>query len=139
MLARDPVDVSQTNTDSIATIEVAHQLKRRGVEAKIIIGDSSSRTASPDRGLVSLIARAHHWLEELTGGGVVSISDLASRENMDRSEISRFLPLAFLAPDIVEAILIGRQPVDLTIKKLRRIASVPLGWADQKALLGFAG
>ena len=57
---------------------------------------------------------------------------------MDRNEISRFLPLAFLAPDVVEAILHGRQPVDLTIKKLRRIALVPLGWEDQKALLGFA-
>ena len=68
MLTSDPADVSQTNTDSIATIEIAHQLKRRGVEAKIIIGDSGSRTASHDRGLVSLIARAHHWLEELTGG-----------------------------------------------------------------------
>ncbi len=73
MLASEPVDVSQTNINSIATIEMQHQMKRRGMEAKIIIGDSGSRTVGPDRGLEALIAKGNRWLEELTSGGVVSI------------------------------------------------------------------
>lgn len=56
---------------------------------------------------------------------------------MDRIEISRFLPLALFAPDIVEAILAGTQPVDLTIKKLRRIPALPYAWDEQRSLLGF--
>ncbi len=91
-----------------------------------------------DEGLISLIAKAHRWLEKLGSGEIVSITDLATQENLDRNEISRFLPLAFLAPDIIEAILAGTQPVDLTIKKLRRMAALPDAWEDQRSLLGFA-
>jgi hypothetical protein len=46
------------------------------------------------------------------------------------------LPLAFLAPDIVEAILQGRQPVELTVLRLKRIG-LPLSWVEQRRLLGF--
>ena len=49
---------------------------------------------------------------------------------------SRCLPLAFPAPDIVEAILQGRQPVELTVLRLKRIG-LPLSWVEQRRLLGF--
>ncbi len=137
MLAGDRVSVSHTNTDVIATLDLPHQLKRRGVETKIVLG-GKSRTPHHDEGLISLIAKAHRWLEKLGSGEIVSITDLATQENLDRNEISRFLPLAFLAPDIIEAILAGTQPVDLTIKKLRRMAALPDAWEDQRSLLGFA-
>ncbi|MBE0532630.1 MAG: hypothetical protein IH626_17540 [Rhodospirillales bacterium] len=52
--------------------------------------------------------------------------------------VGRLLPLAFLAPDIVESILAGNQPVDLTAEVLLRRTDLPLAWTDQKALLGFA-
>ena len=139
MLASDQVDASGTNTDVLATLDLPHKLKRRGVEAKIVLGESGSRAPHPDQALIALIAGAHRWLEELGTGNVASITDLAADENMDRNEISRFLPLAFLAPDLVEAILAGKQPVDLTIKKLRRMLVLPYGWEDQRSLLGFAG
>ncbi len=47
------------------------------------------------------------------------------------------MPLAFLAPDIVEAILAGTQPVDLTAETLIKHTELPQAWAEQKALLGF--
>jgi len=47
------------------------------------------------------------------------------------------MPLAFLAPDIVEAILAGTQPADLTTQTLIRRTDLPLNWAEQRALLGF--
>jgi hypothetical protein len=49
------------------------------------------------------------------------------------------LPLAFLAPDIVEAILEGRQPIELTAARMMRIRDLPLSWAEQRQRLGFAG
>jgi hypothetical protein len=47
------------------------------------------------------------------------------------------MPLAFLAPDIVEAILAGTQPVDLTAGTLTRRADLSLSWSEQKSLFGF--
>jgi len=45
--------------------------------------------------------------------------------------------LAFLAPDIVEAILRGRQPIKLTPEKLKRLRNLPKSWEEQRKLLGF--
>jgi site-specific DNA recombinase len=53
------------------------------------------------------------------------------------SSYSHLMPLAFLAPNIVEAILAGGQPADLTAEMLIKRTDLPLDWADQKALLGF--
>ena len=48
------------------------------------------------------------------------------------------IPLAFLAPDIVEAIIEGRQPVELTAARLKRMRHLPASWAEQRRFLGFA-
>jgi hypothetical protein len=47
------------------------------------------------------------------------------------------LPLAALAPDITAAIIEGRQPADLTAKRLRDLPDLPLDWAEQRRMLGF--
>jgi hypothetical protein len=49
------------------------------------------------------------------------------------------LRLSYLAPDIVGAILEGRQPASLTRQKLARLPALPLGWEAQRELLGIAG
>jgi len=64
------------------------------------------------------------------------VRDIARRANRDAGEVSRTLPLAFLAPDIVEAILEGRQPIELTPRQLIR-GILPCGWDDQHRRLGF--
>ncbi len=56
---------------------------------------------------------------------------------MDRSRVGRALQLAFLAPDIVEAILARRQPADLTTGRFNRIGTMPLDWDSQRRRLGF--
>ena len=65
------------------------------------------------------------------------LRELASRYRQDVGEVSRTLPLAFLAPDIVEAVLGGGQPVDLTPRRLLRIGILPLRWEDQRRRLSF--
>ena len=47
------------------------------------------------------------------------------------------IPFAFLAPDIVEAILGGRQPVELTAARLKRVRDLPVSWVEQRHLLDF--
>ena len=73
--------------------------------------------------------RANDWT-----GEVAMMEALAARENTETNEISRILPLAFLAPDIVEIIAAGKHRVHLTLIKLKRLSLLPLAWADQGSL-----
>ncbi len=86
---------------------------------------------------IALVAQARRWFDRLTGGDVGSIQEIARRDGIDASDIGRNIQLAFLAPDIVEAILVGRQPVELTARRHRRIGALPLEWDRQRLLLGF--
>jgi DNA invertase Pin-like site-specific DNA recombinase len=116
------------------TIERSIAIKRRGIEARIVIPGGSAR--DPDASLVELIGRAHLYLKRLTDGSTRSIGEVASVLNVHRAEISRILPLVFLSPQITEAILTGRQPADLTVRTLSRQIDIPASWAEQAELLG---
>ena len=117
-------------------IPVPFSLKRRGVEAKLVVGDGHHDT-SVDPVLVSTIARAHASFAKLASGDAIGINHIAQQQNVPASEISRLLPLAFLAPDIVEAIMAGRQPPEITAKHLKRFDNLPLDWDLQRKALGF--
>jgi len=117
------------------TVPVA--LRRRGVEAKLVIRAAQGEVTAPDRNLIALVAQARRWFDQLAGGEVGSIQEIARRDGIDASDVGRNIQLAFLAPDIVEAILAGRQPVELTARNLRRIGALPLEWDRQRRLLGF--
>ena len=56
---------------------------------------------------------------------------------MHHRDVSRILPLGLLAPDIVEAILAGSQPTDLTVSRLKRLSDLPVSWNQQRRVLGF--
>ncbi|AWC21317.1 DNA-invertase hin [Aminobacter sp. MSH1] len=121
-----------------ATITIHRQLtiKRRGVEARLVIEGASRHDREPDQTLVDLIARAHFYLERLTSGGADSIAELAGKIGVHRADISRLLPLAFLSPSILDAILSGRQPANLSARALTRLVDIPPAWSDQAHALG---
>ncbi len=66
-----------------------------------------------------------------------SVRDLAERQGVNQGDVSRILPLGLLAPDIVEAILAGHQPIELTASRLKRIRDLPVSWPEQRRVLGF--
>lgn len=102
-------------------------------------GQERCRHTDPiDRPLTKAVARAHRWFNDVLAGRAKSFAAIAQAEGMSDRYVGRLLPLAFLAPDIVESILAGNQPVDLTAEVLLRRTDLPLAWTDQKALLGFA-
>lgn len=119
-------------------LEIPIRLKRRGVELKLIMGREGHSPVTPDRTLISTIAQAQRWFEELRLGQAASVTDLAKRHRLDRCTVSCTLPLAFLAPDIVDAILDGRQSLELTATRLKRIGGLPASWSAQRQLLGMA-
>jgi len=62
---------------------------------------------------------------------------IAARSGLGRGYVRRLLPLAFLAPAIVDAVAAGAQPPELTAEKLTRRIDLPLDWNAQRIALGF--
>ncbi len=75
-------------------------------------------------------------MRRLLDGEVTSIRALARDLDLDHRHVTRALPLAFLAPDIIRSILEGRQPAELTITSLKRLDPLPMRWDDQRTVLG---
>ena len=122
---------------SVQTLSIGVQLRRRGVESRIVLSTEQPSAQTRDEKLVRLIAKAHVWFEQLKSGERNSIEEIAASEKLDGGDVSRAIPLAFLAPSIVEAILQGKQPVDLTAERLRRMSALPHAWTEQQQALGF--
>ncbi len=119
------------------TQSVPMQMKRRGVEMRLVIPSADAMLSKPDPTLIRAIARAHYWFEELCRGRASTLKELAQRENIGPSYIGDALKLAFLAPDIIEKILAGQQPASLTTFHLLRRVDLPIVWDAQRAALGF--
>ena len=117
---------------SASTISLPFEIRRRGIEAKIVIENDPQPVAHIDRVLVDTVVKAREWLHLVTTGGHKSIADAARTIGIDDGEISRVLPLAFLAPDIVEAIVQGLQPITLTARRLKRLKPLPPLWVEQQ-------
>ena len=81
-----------------------------------------------------VLVRAHRWRRRIESGRAKSITDLAEQEGVTVAYVCRLLPLTCLAPDIVEAILDGRQPKGLRLAEM--LGNVPLAWDGQRATLG---
>ena len=117
--------------------DIPMQLRRRGVEMRMVVGNHPG-SANVDQTLVRTIAQAHQWSQEILSGKMPTLTAIAKRENLDLGHVSRVINLAFLAPNIVEAIVAGRQPTELTAHKLLKQIDLPMDWAEQNRLLGIA-
>ena len=92
--------------------------------------------ARPNVGLITAVARAHVWYERLLSGEATSLRAIAREQGMTPRYGGRLLRCAFLAPEIVDAILQGLQPPQLTLARLCK--NLPLDWARQPEALGAA-
>ncbi len=127
--------------EEVHLIEVPVQLKRCGMAVRLIVRPAGeSATRGVDAKLVALISKAHDWFERLSSGRCDSVQAIAQEEQIASSSyVTRVIYLAFLAPDIVQRIVRGEQPVDLTADRLIRMGPLPVAWEDQRVLLGMAG
>jgi hypothetical protein len=110
----------------------------RGREIRMLVGTDPFATAKPDRRLIKLLIRARRFNAALAGSDGVPFAALAKQEGVSPSYFTRLVRLSYLAPDITEAILDGRHPPDLTADKLLAHSRLPLGWHEQRTVLGFA-
>ena len=108
---------------------------RRGNERTIRPSSHSDNTrpAEPDRALVRAMIRGYQWRGKLESGAFRSIDALARAERASPTDMARLLQLAFLAPDLTEAILDGNQPSQLTLANVRA-RPFPIDWVAQRDL-----
>jgi hypothetical protein len=114
------------------TIHIPIRLQRRGGRKLIMTPEgvaAPARKPSRDETLVKAIVRAHRWRRRIESGRAKSITDLAEQVGVTDAYVCRLLPLTCLAPDIIEAILDGRQPKGLRLAEM--LGNAPLGWNEQ--------
>jgi hypothetical protein len=125
--------------DEIQILSVPVRLRRSGRAIRMLIaGTDAFAAAKPDARLVKLLIRARRFNTILLDSDGVPFAALAKRQGVSSSYFTRLVRLSYLAPDITEAILNGRQPPDLTVDKLLAHSRLPLGWHEQRTVLGFA-
>jgi hypothetical protein len=100
------------------TLHVPFRIVKRGGRKEMQLPDGAPVQRRPDDTLVKALARAFRWKRMLETGQFATIAELAEREGIAPSYLTRVLRLTLLAPDIIEAILDGRQGPDVTLARL---------------------
>jgi len=92
----------------------------------LIQGPDHAQRQTPDARLIRMLGKAQDWFGRLTSGQAKSIGEIAAAEGISNTHVTRILYRAFLAPDIVKAILEGRQPASLTLESLKKHQPLPI-------------
>ena len=129
---------SLTSDVRTLTVRVPLALRKRGGRKLVVTPEGASAWAPPrariDNAMVKAIARAFRWREMLENGTHATIAEIASAENINGSYVSRVLRLSLLAPDLIEAVLHGRQPPGVQLEQLLRGFAVE--WPLQRRAFG---
>ena len=130
-----PVEVQK---DETTVITAPIQIHQRGVQLHVIV-PSERRPTDPrvDLTLIRLIVRALGWRQQLEGGAVQSLRQIANVESISEAFVGRVLRLADLAPAVIESVANGQQPVGLSAQSLLYKATLPLYWDSQRDELSF--
>jgi len=125
----------EATPDDLVRLTVQARLKRCGNEMRLVLSPDAvdPEMVTP---IVKAIIRGQKWREGVLAGDVSSQITVEKRSDAKGEYLRRVLGCAFLAPDILEAMLDGHQPANLTLKELTR-RRLPLDWAEQRILLGF--
>ena len=116
-------------------------IKRRHTRKLLIAppGQEDAKVRSSfDLPMIRTIGKAFYWQKLLDSGEVANATELARQLKLEPGWVAEVLRLTRLAPDIVQAILDGRQPRHLNLHAVRgRQAEVPVDWDEQRRLFGF--
>ena len=131
------VETHANNPNEIVTLTIAARLQRVGRKVRMVVPDANDQRP-PDPALLRVLARAHAVQIRLVANPGLSVHDVARSEKVTAAYLYSILRLPWLAPDITDDIINGRQPPRLTARKLIRLSvRLPTNWADQRRVLGF--
>jgi len=136
---QDPIGSGESEScdGAVIAISAAARLRRAGKEMRIAVDDAVA-APNPDPSLLRLLVRANIIREKLFADRSLTLEEIAKAEGVVSSYVTRLFRLTLLAPDIVSAILDGRQPPGLTVRRLMDDTRLPLDWQAQRRSLGFA-
>jgi len=127
---------SHALTDELVMV-IAVKLKRCGRETRLIIpnDDHSVANHATIQAIQSALAKALEWNQALVSRTASSMTELAEKHHVTQRYIAHLIKLAYLAPDIVDAINSSSIPQELALDRLKK--GIPLDWAKQREALGF--
>ncbi len=126
---------SARRVDLQMTRLVPLHMRRRGFETRLVLPGEAVAAPRMARALLRALARGYQWFAELAAGTAASTSQIATREGVSDSFVRHMVPLALLAPAMVESICAGRQGICLSAERLKTLAGVPIEWDAQQRLL----
>ena len=112
------------------TLHVPFRVVKRGGRKEMQMPEGATQPRRTDNALVKALARAFRWKRMLESGEFASISELAEREGIAFTYMARLMRLSLLAPEIVDAIMEGRQPESVTLANM--MDPFPLYWKEQR-------
>jgi hypothetical protein len=119
-----------TPVPETVTLHVPFRVVKRGGRKEMQVPDGAAQPRRTDNTLVKALARAFRWKRMLESGEFATIAELAEREGIAPSYLTRVLRLTQLEPGIIEAVLDGRQGGAVTLARL--MEPFPLSWNEQK-------
>ena len=128
---------NESASDRAIVLTVPAELRRSGRGKRMVIGDPLQR--SPDASLVQVLQEAFAVRNKILSDTTETLNEITLSVTKSKGRLTALVRLTYLAPDIIEDILSGRQPSELSPKRLLRIShDLPLGWSSQRKFLGFA-
>lgn len=124
---------SRTPIPDTVTLHVPFHIVKRGGRKEMQLPEGTVQAPRMDNTLVKALARAFRWKRMLESGEFATIAELAEREGIAPSYMTRVLRLTLLAPDIIAAILDGQQGPEVALARL--LEPFPTCWEDQAATI----
>ena len=137
-IASNPKEVRKpVDPGDLICLSIEARMKRYGGVVHLVVPPNAATTAASKTkpSLLKALARAHSWYASVLEGNALDQRSLARHVGLTERYVGKVFPCAFLAPDIVESILEGRQPDDLTFARL--CTDTPLSWTEQRRQFGF--
>lgn len=135
---KNTLKIKLTRRSKPSFLEITFQAQKKGNQTLLIGPNGQRGKALPriEQSLVKAVTKAWAWRQEIVKGNVTSFGEIAQKEGCTEGYIRKLLPLSFLSPEIIEAILRGEQPRHLTLANFTS-QKIPASWDSQRHQFNF--
>lgn len=129
-----PRNILEEDSEATSLLTIPIAIKRCGFAIRLLVEGQTPKPLADPR-LIQNIAKGYRWMEQLTSGVAKSVGEIAAKEGITNSHVTRMIYRACLAPEIVKSILDGSQPAKFTSETLKDIVPLPIDWDAQLTII----